>query len=199
MPSVVSTISTSDNYVLYSNCSSLTGWVGNATVDTGNAYEGGSSFRANPTPAIQMASLNVGITTFVDTTILLRMRVINSTGGLANFFFGCNAAGGGTFVRLDTRSATPSGFANSQSWGSWNAPAAGPVVATNTWYNVAVSINTASVASFYLNGNFQGSAVANIRGPYVAVHSDGGTTGANYDNIRILQGGNNHAITSTTF
>ena len=66
--------------------------------------------------------------------------------GLADFFFGCNDKGEGTMFRIDTRAnGNFAGFATTQSWTSWNAPAAGFYAPPNTWIQVVLTVHGSTV------------------------------------------------------
>lgn len=72
---------------------------------------------------------------------------------LGDLFFGCDASGAGTMFRLDTRgTATPAGFAPTQSWTQWNAPTSGFVAQPDTWYTVTLDLGNA-MARMVIVGN----------------------------------------------
>lgn len=68
--------------------------------------------------------------------------------GLADFFFGCTAAGGGQMFRIDTRAnGNWAGFATTNNWKSWNAPSTGFYAPPNTWIYVGLAIRGSVVTA----------------------------------------------------
>ncbi len=68
--------------------------------------------------------------------------------GLADFFFGCSAAGAGEMFRIDTRAnGNWAGFATTNSWKSWNAPASGFYAPPNTWIAVTLTLRAGEASA----------------------------------------------------
>lgn len=166
--------------------SSLSGWT-NVGCTT-------STLQGNGAPSIfaaggQYAYISVpqGL---IGKTIKFDVRILESSNGLANFYYGVDANGKGQMLRLDTRANSYSGLIDTTSWTSWNAPSTADVmyrVNMSVWYNISITIGRfGNDSAWYLNGNYMGSWVPSINGNYIAVHGDGaGVGGAHFDNIKI--------------
>lgn len=193
IPLVSTTGSTSNlpstNCLFYADGTSLTGWtVTSATIN-------GSDGSANA-PCLQATGTQYAYTTtpsvssFLNKTIFLNMKVIAGSVCLANFYYGCNSTGGGWMLRLEARGGTNySGITNTTSWSSWTAPAAGNNVTAGAWNTIKIQIDGNANTIWYLNGALQENKNTPLNGAYFAIHGDGATvTGGLYDDIYIYDG-----------
>jgi len=168
-----------------SDGSSLSGWtVSGATVD---------ATLGDPEPSIKATGGKYAyiapVAGLIGKTIMARVRVIPGTTKLCNFYFGCNASGAGSTLRLEARAGQHSYIAPTTSWTVWGGGAAtGIVVPAGQWLDVRIDIKAGPVADWYLGGIIKQSNVAiTVNGDYIAVHGDGSTvTGGNFDNLQIL-------------
>jgi hypothetical protein len=166
--------------------SSLTGWTNNGvTVNavTGNAAP---SLYANVNQYAYIAL--PAVTSFANTTITFDVNITSNL-SLCNLFFAANASGMGTMLRLDARTGFPSGFMQPTTWTGWDNGPSGSTLAANTWYNIKIQINSAGLATWYLNGAVQApTAGVRLLGNYIGIHGDGAGTGAYFDNIIVYSG-----------
>lgn len=179
--------SNTGGFLFSSDGSSLTGWtVSGVTVDStagnGNPAPG---FRAWPTN--QYAYIQPpGVTDLVGKSIKFDCKI--GSGGLADFFFGCNSAGAGRMIRLDARgSGNLPGVATTTSWTAWSAPSSTFASIDNAWHTYQIDVKAGPVVDLWKDGVKVLSNVSiSLSGSYIGLQGDGGSAGGYFDNIQIF-------------
>jgi hypothetical protein len=184
---IQTTVSTTGTWdaqpVFFNDGSNLTGWTVSGTTAV-------SSTIGNPAPGIATPSINSyayiavpGVTSLYNTTIQFDVRVNT----LADFFFGCNAAGQGQAVRVGV--AAPGywavGFITTNTWLSWGTSTGSTYVTADTWYRVRLVITAAGVCSIYLNGTLIATQTFVLNGVYIGLQGDAGGGTQYWDNITV--------------
>lgn len=155
----------------------------------------------NPAPSISSINGNYcyinlttfipGITTVKGRTITVNINTTITSGGVCDFFFGCNISGAGQMVRINTLvpAGEYSGLASTTSWTTRPVPStAGPAVLPNIWYSVVITINASGLASYTWNGSATGTTTMTIanNGTYIGIASRASSNQCWVDNISIV-------------
>lgn len=171
-----------------SDGSTLDGWaINGVTVDSiegnGNPAPG---FRAWPTHNYAYIA-PPGITDLVGKSIQFDAKI--QTGGLADFFFGCNSAGVGRMLRLEGRVGSYySGISTASSWTSWDSPYSSTSAVTDgVWHTYQIDIKSGPVIDLWKdNVKTLSNVPVVLSGVYIGLQGDGGSFGGFFDNIQIF-------------
>jgi hypothetical protein len=176
-------------------------------VQTGTGF-GSSSVQGNPGPSYVVPAHTV-VSRSVGPQTTYAYDVWIPTGGLANFYFGCNVSGQGYMARVDTR-GTASGIATTTSWTSWGAPIGITGITANVWHHVVITVNGTTSVIMTIDGvvAYSGNLSGTLgpMGSYIGLNSDIINTnyydniqlsGTKYPNIRI-GGFNDNSVVATS-
>ncbi len=163
------------------NGTTLAGWtVSGVSVDPGIG---------TPAPAFAAPGSNAYAWRDDHTVFSVYTLEMNSS-ALGDFYFGCDDTGAGQMFRLDTRGGTNlAGFATTNSWTSWNAPAAGFAAPPNTWVQVVLTVSAGSVTADCTWSGGSASVgpytLANTTGTAYGMQGDGGGGTTYFDNLSL--------------
>jgi len=173
--------------LFYTDGSSFTGWTTSGSVSI--TVTDGVPAPSFLVPGNTYAYINPsGLSSLLNTTITLNMKVTPTTTQLVNFYFACDSNGNGQMLRLESRPTYKSGFSQTLTWTSWAASSTQPYVSSGVWYNVKIQITSSGYATWYLNGTVQDqNYLLNTQGTYIGLVGDLGGGGV-FDNIKITPG-----------
>jgi hypothetical protein len=167
--------------------SALSTWVNRgATIDSTTGLATIPSFKVI---GGTYAYTSIAVTSFLNKTITFNVNLTSGSLQLANLFFGTDNTGAGPMLRLDARSTVSSGLMRAISWTSWTSePTSGITISPGIWHNVAITINSSSVATWFIDNVKQTTGLVTLRGTNLAIHGDGATVlGGNFDDLTIYE------------
>jgi hypothetical protein len=167
-----------------------------------------SSVQGRPTPSYVVPAHAV-VSRSIGPQTTYAYDVWIPTGGLANFYFGCDVSGKGYMARVDTR-GTPSGIATTTSWTAWGSPTGLTGITANVWHHVVITVNGVTSVTMTIDGvvAYSGNLSGTLgpMGSYIGLNSDIISTnyfdniqlsGTKYPNIRI-GGFNDNSVVATS-
>jgi hypothetical protein len=167
--------------------SALSTWVNRgATIDSTTGLATIPSFKVIGTT---YAYTSIAVTSFLNKTITFNVNLTSGVTQLANLFFATDSTGAGPMLRLEARNTNSAGFMRALSWTSWTSePTTGITITPGIWHNIAININSSSVATWYLDNVKQTTSLITLRGTSLAIHGDGATVlGGNFDDLTIYE------------
>lgn len=183
------------NWTVISDGTSLTGWANTGVVVSNSFGNPLPSFNTNvTTDVMKYCYINLISGNFIPSgTSNLRGYEISFdaySSRLVDLYFGCSNTGLGQMLRVGAIAGFTSGFASTTTWTAWATPAAGgPVLSTNAWHTLVITINSSGTASYTYNGTAAAQTFANItNGTYIGVQGDGNSANQSnsyIDNIKI--------------
>ena len=173
--------------VFNNNCSSLTGWTNSVNGFSVSTVGDQTCFFGNVSNSY--VYINTGVSSLKGYSINFNVYL---TGGCPDFFFACNSAGAGQYLRFEQRSGATNqnGFSVTTNWTTW--PNLGILTSTytwpqNTWTAVSISITYGGVATFSVNGVASGITYTIAdNGGFIGIQVDGGGGSISVNNIIVI-------------